>query len=57
MLTEFQKLLFCNADFNQYISISVTSHVFIYYVCILIPHKNYVVVKIQVFGMIHYISW
>jgi len=57
MLTEYQKLLFCNAGFNQYISISVTSHVFIYYVCILIPHKNYFMVKIKVFGMLHYISW
>jgi len=57
MLTEYQKLLFCNAGFNQYISISVTSHVFIYYACILIAHKNYFMVKIQVFGMLHYINW
>lgn len=57
MLTEYKKLLFCISGFNQNTSISVTSHVFIYYVCILIPHDNYFMVKIQVFGMLHYISW
>jgi hypothetical protein len=57
MLTEYKKLLYCSADFDQYISISVTSYVFIYYVCILIPHESYFMVKIQVFRIFHYIGW
>lgn len=57
MPTEYKNLLCCSNGFNQYIYISVISYVFIYYVCILIPHENYFMLKIQIFGMLHYISW